>query len=251
MAEQNKYPCFCYVYRLYWDDSSESYVGSTTDVERRMCEHRNDKNNQNMKVSKEIKRRGGAFLCEIIDNVWVKSKDDPAGRKLERKWQDDLDPSLNEKRAYYTEEDRKASRAKYEARPEVKAKKRAYLARPEIKAKIKAYKAEYNARPGIKAKIKAYRAEYLARPGIKAKIKAYDAEYLARPEVKARKRAYDAEYRTRPEKKAAEAKYRARPEVKAKRAEKIACECGSAISRGNISAHRRTKKHQSWEQAQK
>lgn len=81
--------------------------------------------------------------------------------------------------------------------------------------------------------IKAYKAKY--RADNKDKIKERDAKYRAenKDKIKVKK----AQYYTNNKDK-----------VLARPAERITCECGAEIRRGEISRHSRTKKHQFWQE---
>lgn len=87
MPNEASYPCNVDVYRIYWPDSDDSYVGSTDNIKRRMRLHRDSNYSPNMKVSKKIKEQGGYFEHEIIDSLWCEERTD--GLKRERLWQDE------------------------------------------------------------------------------------------------------------------------------------------------------------------
>ena len=86
-----------------------------------------------------------------------------------------------------TDEERKAKRKEYDARPEERAKRKKYNSRPEVKAQ----KLEYSQRPEARAKQK----EYQSSPEARAKKK----EYSQRQEVKVRatKRSTTPEFRAK------------------------------------------------------
>jgi hypothetical protein len=107
-----------------------------------------------------------------------------------------------------TDEERKAKKKAYNARPEVKAKAKERRERiqqtPEYKAKRREQQNKYNSTPEAKAKKKAY----ADRPEVKAKSKQRNST----PEAKAKKKAYN----NRPEYKAKAKAWRQRPEYLAK-----------------------------------
>ena len=201
MPNNSSLPCNVDVYRIYWTDSDDSYVGSTDNIKRRMTRHKRELSSPNMKVSKKIKEKGGSFEYEILETLWCEELSD--GLKRERWWQDELDPSLNELRAFITEEDRKEWVENYKPR-----------------------KKEYNAEYHQKNKVK--RNEQSAQ--WQKKNPTYNHEY--RQKNKERINDRDAEYREKN-----------KDRIAARRRERVVCECGAEVGRGQLARHRKSKKH--------
>ena len=52
--KKSSYPGYGYVYRIYWPDDDDSYIGSTNNIDRRMGLHKCYSSNPNTLVSKKI-----------------------------------------------------------------------------------------------------------------------------------------------------------------------------------------------------
>ena len=121
------------IYKIYWDDNDDIYIGSTkTSLENRIKYHRYlCRKGRTCKINLAINKYGiDNFKYDIIKTYDVTNNTDKL--KLEQKHMDILKPNLNMYRAYNTDEDTKRTisinKAKY------------YINNRE---KILKYKAEY------------------------------------------------------------------------------------------------------------
>ena len=192
-----------------------------------MQRHKSDGCDPNSLVSKKIKGLCGYFEHEIIDTLWCETKRE--GTKRERFWQDDLDPSLNEVRAFVTKEERKEQNAAYQKteKHKVRVKKNGdvYRAKPENKERLKKYSAAWHQKN--KVSVNQRHQLYNAIPENKKRKKEQDAAryqknkgrmaaWMAIPENKKRKKDWkDAWYQKNKE----------------RLKERVKCECGSEVSR--------------------
>ena len=198
--KKSSYPGYGYVYRIYWPDDDDSYVGSTNNIDRRMNEHHKPSGNPNSLVSKKIKECDGCFEHEIIDTLWCETERDACER--EREWQDLLDPSLCENRAFVTKEELKKERIlKYENN-----KKHELRMNAEWNKNNKEQHQNTNSEWYIKNRERKLR--------MNAEWKKNNKEYRAK-----------------------EAK---------RSSERITCECGSEVSRGWLTNHKKTMKHKTF-----
>jgi len=143
------------IYKLCCKDSNitDFYIGSTTNFSRRKSQHKKNCNNQtdehyNLKVYKIIRDNGGFenFDMILIEKVNVDNKRDL--EKIERKYIDELKPSLNSIRSYISIEEKKSEKVYYdknyrELNKEEKAKTDK-IYRELNKEKVKLKKQEYH-----------------------------------------------------------------------------------------------------------
>ena len=215
------------VYKIWYDDCpDEFYVGSTkSGLSKRMTDHRNKVRQGKPSTIYALMREKGLnnFKYVQVASCMVESIDEQ--RQFEQHWIDELKPTLNEIKAYATEEDYRESNRRAKQKPEYKAKRREYNARPEIKARQR----EYESKPEVKQK----RREYKQKPEYKEKQKLYQKEYNAKPEVKAKQR----ETNAKPEVKQKQKEYQ-------KRIHRV-CICGRGYrtSPSRAQAHYNTQHH--------
>ena len=108
------------IYKLCCKDPNitDIYIGSTTNFSRRKAEHKRKSNDENNKEYNYYKyqfiRDNGSFQnwdMILIENVNVHNKRDLL--KIERKWIDELKPSLNMIKSYITEDEKKEYKKEY------------------------------------------------------------------------------------------------------------------------------------------
>ena len=220
--KKNPYPCPVYVYRIYWPENDDSYVGSTSDIKKRMQRHKKDGRDPYMLVSKKIKGLDGYFEHEIIDTLWCKNKRDALER--EREWQDVLDPSLNEKRAFRTKEEKKEQNAEYYQNNKERVKELGAAWYQNNKKRKNELGAAYY--QNNKKRMKEYSAAW--NQNNKERMKELNSAWHQKNKVSVNER---------------KAAYRAIPENKERISERITCECGSEVRRDSLSRHKKSKKH--------
>jgi hypothetical protein len=137
-----------------------------------------------------------------------------------------------------------AGRTPSEYRTENKDKLKAWRAKhyAENKDKLKAWRAKHYAEN--KDKLKAWQAKYYDEN--KDKIKTYKSIYRA--ENKDKIKTYKSIYRAENKDKIKEYLAENRVRISARARENIDCECGTEVSRGALSNHRRSKKHKQWQE---
>ena len=154
-----------FIYKLACDNCDFIYVGSTKSIKDRKYQHKRDSETSELKVYRMIREYGGwenwrmVILEECDENVTRRQAE-----MQEEVFRLQLKADLNSKRAYRSEEDRKAERKEYDKernqRPERKEYNKEYLKRPERKACKKEYNKEYNSTPENKTAKKEYNKEY-------------------------------------------------------------------------------------------
>ena len=198
-----------YVYKIFWSDCEEFYIGSTKEkLCKRMSNHRNNcKRGKQFKLYNFMREKGtNTFQYVLISTHNVCSKDEQ--RQAEQKVIDELKPTLNTFRAFCSEEQKKERKLQYN-----KEYKKAN------KEEIKQYNKEYQ---------KQYHKENLQQ--IKQRKKEY---YVANKErIAQREKEYRIENRER---------------ILQRKKEKIQCDCGTVLRKGNILRHLQSGKHQFYE----
>ena len=142
------------IYKLCCKDSNitDIYIGSTTNFYRRKSQHKNSCNNENSNEYNSYKyqfiRDNGGFEnfdMILIENINVDNKRDL--EKIERKYIDELKPSLNTYKSYTTIEEKGKVKKKYDKvyREEHKEKCKEYDRKKyeKNKDKILEYKKQY------------------------------------------------------------------------------------------------------------
>ena len=108
------------IYKLCCKDPNitDIYIGSTTNFKNRKYKHKNSCNNENTKDYNSYKyqfiRDNGNFenwTMILIENVSCNSKREL--EKIERKYIDELKPSLNSIRSYRSEDEKKEYKKEY------------------------------------------------------------------------------------------------------------------------------------------
>ena len=206
------------IYKITCKDQTikDIYVGSTTNLKRRIGEHKSDCNNKKKKnynylIYKTIRENGGWDNWKITVNENYQCDSKIELLKREKYWVEELKASLNMLSPIITLE-----RKEY--------RKASYLRNKEKKI---AYQKEYQ--KINKEKRKEYEKEY--RKKNRAIIKEKRKEY--QKINKEKRKEYDKEYRKKN-----------RAIIKEKKGEKITCECGSVITKDCLARHKRSKKHQ-------
>jgi len=223
-------------------DIADIYIGSTTNFTRRKNNHKSKCTNENdpkynLRVYETIRDFGGWENWDMVQVEKYCATDIKDLHSRERFWLEELGATLNKQ---IPNQSKAEYRAEYQAKNKDKiAEYRAgYYAKN--KDKIAEYHAEYNAKN--KDKKAEYDSEY------RAKNKDKIAEYRAKNKDKIAE--YQAEYRAKNKDKRAEydTEYRAKnkDKIKEKASEKVQCGCGSVVTKGSLSQHRKTKKHQKW-----
>jgi len=208
------------IYKIQHVDNPELlYVGSTTDFTRRKADHKRGCNNgndklYNMKIYKMIRDNGGwdAFNMTII-------KEFPCQNKQEALAEEDriireMKSNMNKIRAYVTPEDVKEQKKQYyeQNKEQITERQKQYYEQnkeqkkqyyEQNKERFKQYKEQY--REQNKEHYKQYRELH------KEQIAEYQKQY-----------------------------YEIHKEHKK---QKMTCECGCVIRRGDMARHKRTKKH--------
>jgi len=207
------------IYRLT-DGNNHFYIGSTTNLKRRLYFHRY---NSNTCYSKKL---CDDWTCDILEHT-DKVGDDLLW--LERKYFDSHYGSplfVNEIRPIATKEEIKEYYQQYREQNADKLKEYQQQYREQNADKIKAYHQQYKEQNADK--IKAYKQQY--REQNADKIKEYFKQYREQnaDKLKAKDKVYKEQN-----------KYK----IKAYREQKIKCECGAVITRSGKSQHLKTKKH--------
>ena len=87
----------CIVYKIYCinPEVTEFYIGSTIDLRKRLYVHKHDCKTKNMKLYNYINQNGGwsNFSCEILETFSCESLSQKSDK--ERRFIEDLKPSLN------------------------------------------------------------------------------------------------------------------------------------------------------------
>jgi hypothetical protein len=240
------------MYKIVCDDLDVkfNYVGSTQNFTRSKCQHKrnsNDKKKAHMKLYKIINENGGwsNFSMIKIETCYCKTTLD--ARTRERYFFEELNATMNNYRPLRTTEETKEMAAEW--------CKQYYI---DHKAAIKEHQTQYNI--DHKAEIKEKQTQY--HNDHKAEIKEYHKQYSIdnkdyqkeykkqyRNDNKGEIKEYQKEYQNDNKEAIASKKkdYRInnKETIASRNSELIHCEaCNSYHSRGNISKHSKTKKHQ-------
>ena len=91
------------VYKIYFDDCDDVYIGSTkSPLSRRMAQHRSDtRKGSKCRVHNLIREKDMVFNYVLVKSCIVDNKDQQ--RQFEQHVIDEIHPSLNQVRAYRTE----------------------------------------------------------------------------------------------------------------------------------------------------
>ena len=209
------------IYKLCCKDPeiTDIYVGSTTNFSRRKSAHKQSCNNENsdkyhLKVYKTIRDFGGFDNWDMVEVERYCATDRKDLHTRERFWLDELSATLN--KIIPTQS---ISEYRTKNKEKITEKNAKYYAKN--KEKIAEYKAEYAAKN--KDKITEYHVKN------KEKIAEQKAKYYAKNKDKI-----------------SEQRAERYAKNKAKLSEKIECPCGSKVSKGGLTEHKKTKKHQKW-----
>lgn len=198
-------------------DVNDFYIGSTGNFKERMKTHRACVETRNSKLYKAIRANDGVFEPNVLYEFEYYK--DVELLIEERKWYDELKPTLNMKRPYISDEEFKEYMKEYRIKNKDIIDKRVKEYYVKNKDKIVQRKKEYY----IKNKVTSDR-----------KIIAYKN----RNAILERKRQYDT----------------ANKEAKKERLNnnRFICGCGSSIinHKSKIATHCKTQKHQQWEKSQ-
>jgi hypothetical protein len=129
------------IYKIYCKDNTNTdiYVGSSVCARDRFYQHKSTcKNDKRVghyaKIYNCIRENGGIdnWTYEVIERV-----EKPQQRIREQYWIQEINPSLNERRAYTDEDTAKELRKQHEApiKEELAKKKREYRQKPEVREK--------------------------------------------------------------------------------------------------------------------
>jgi len=210
------------------DDSCELiYVGSTANWKARNYKHKRDCTNEksdkyNYKVYKTIRANGGWCNFNMIEIGTAKQITLRRSKQIEDEYRVQLKASMNDRRCYLSEEQKKEYARQYDKKyreankDKIKERNQNYY--QENIDKFKEYKQDN------KDKIKEYNNKY--REDNRDKLKEN------REAIKDKKKEYDKEYR--------EANEEA---IKANKSEKITCQCGCDVTRSNLATHKKSQKH--------
>ena len=199
------------IYKIVCKDINitDTYVGHTTNFDKRKCQHKTNCNNENgdkynIYVYQFIRENGGWNNWEMIEIELYSCENRRQAEARERYWLEQLGATLNRQ---------VPTRTKQEWKQENKDR---------INEKNKEY---YEAnREQINLKHKEYRQENLE-------------------ETRERGRNYHQENKDRINEKKKKIYELNREQISLKRKEKITCECGEEVSKGSLCTHRKTKKH--------
>lgn len=242
-----------FVYKIYWSDCDEFYIGSTKlRLSKRMIQHRSAcRKGNKYKLYQFMREKGvNSFEYMLVSTHQVISIDEQ--RKYEQEKIAELKPTLNTYRAFVTDEELLVQKKEYylNNKEELLARGKEYRQNNKEKAKeyysknkerILAKKKEY--RQNNKENIASREKEY--RHNNKEKAKEYQKEYYLNN--KERITARREEYRQNNKEKIAsrEKEYRQnnKEKIAAQGKEKITCECGAVFKKDNKYNHKKTKKH--------
>ncbi len=159
-----------FIYKLVCDDCDFIYVGSTKSITDRKYQHKQNSKTSEYKVYRMIREYGGweNWRMVIIEECDESIETKRQAEIREEKFRLELQASMNSKRAYRSEEQRKACAKEYEKTEERIAYK-------------KVYRKEYKKTEQCIAYNKAYRKEY--------EKSEQRIAYNQRPEVKERRNA--------------------------------------------------------------
>jgi len=202
-----------YIYKIVSDDCPEFiYVGSTKSLKDRKYHHKSNCNNSNRriynsKLYKTIRDHGGwdNFRMVLVEECGDISRNQATIREEHHRLQ--LNASMNSKKAFSSEDDKKQQQKQYNE-----------ANRDKIKEDCKKY---YEAN---RDKIKERRKEY--RKANQDKIKEQDKKY--REASRDKRKEYEKANRVK---------------INEQKKEKVTCECGCVVSREFLSKHKKTTKH--------
>ena len=110
------------IYKLCCNDLSvkEIYIGSTTNFNRRKCDHKSVCNYENgpkynLKVYKFIRSNGGFENWSMVEIEQFNARDKKNLLRRERYWIENEKASLNSRKSYITEEEVKQNAVEYRA----------------------------------------------------------------------------------------------------------------------------------------
>ncbi len=143
----------CTIYKIYNDIDEDTYIGSTTQTpSRRLNKHKSDSKTISPKTGKmrqsllHVKMRLTGvehFSIEIIEQ-YAYIGDETERFVLEQDYIDSLQPTLNQKRAYLTDEERKEYKKEYreENKEQIKEQNKKYYEehKEEIIQKVHEYR---------------------------------------------------------------------------------------------------------------
>ena len=221
------------IYKLCCKDPNitDIYIGSTTNFSRRKAEHKKSCNNENDKrynqnVYQFIRSNGGFnnFDMILVENVNVDNKRDL--EKIERDHIDKLQPSLNSRKSYRSDDEKQELKKQYyEENKEwlIEKNKEHYENNKEYYTQYKKKYYEKN-KELLNQKTKKYYEEN--KEHLKEKNKEYREKN--KEEIKKQRKEYDKKYRE---------------DNKEKIKKKVECEfCNCSISKNNIKQHQQTLK---------
>ena len=160
------------IYKIVCNDLTikECYVGHTTDMTKRKCQHKSACNNEkdkryNFKIYQIIRENGGWTNWDMVLFEKFPCNDKYEARKREREVYEELGAKMNTKRPYTTQEHK----------AEIAEKRKQYY--QEHKAELQQHNKQY--REEHKAEIKQYYLEHKAEIAEKNKAK-IECEYCSK-----------------------------------------------------------------------
>ena len=127
----------------------DCYVGHTTDMTKRKCQHKSDCNNEqgkhhNLKIYQIIRKNGGWSNWSMILIEEFPCKNKPEACKRERELYEELDAKMNMSLPYITQEELKQNKKQYyqDHKEELKKYKKQYY--QDHKEKIKQNQKKYD-----------------------------------------------------------------------------------------------------------
>ena len=109
MSEEEKEAGEYYIYKIYWDDNDDVYVGHSMDMEKRKLKHKNkfvSRPSPTRLLHQAFERNGlDNRKYEILETKWCDSEEDAC--KLEKVWWKKLESNLNMISPYRTTEELK------------------------------------------------------------------------------------------------------------------------------------------------
>ena len=134
------------IYRIFSDNCDYVYVGSTTDITRRRCDHKRhcntETNKSHYKVYQTIRENGGWNEFKMLEIEEYPCENSKQAQKREQYWIDHYKANLNSRKSFGGET-KQESKKQYIL--EHKDEKKAYdkIRRTEYAEEIKQKKAEY------------------------------------------------------------------------------------------------------------
>jgi len=214
------------------DDSIDlCYIGSTANWKQRQRCHKNTCNNEkskkyNTKVYKTIRANGGWCNFKMIEIGKTEQLTVRQAEKIEEYYRVELKASMNDRRCYVSEEQKreykKENGKKYRTNNKDKIKEYHEANKEYFKEHNKEWR-EANREYLLEQKREYYKNNI-------DEIKQQQKEYSTKNKDKIKE--YKREYSTNNKDK-----------IKAHATEKISCQCGCQIRRGDIARHKKSKKH--------